>query len=145
MIRRLHQHATQLFGQRMQAAGSDLTVMQFATLDALRLRPGIDQAGLAEAIAKDRATIGAVVERLEKRGLVARAVSPRDRRARALSLTPAGAAVLDEILPVVEALQRDILPGLSDEEYRQFIALAARAVTAAAMDWARPGQDQIPR
>lgn len=130
LIRRLHQHSTQLFGQRVQAAGSDLTSMQFAALDALRFHPGIDQAGLAEAIAKDRATIGAVVDRLEQKGLVARVVSPRDKRARVLSLTPAGAAVLDGLVPVVEALQRDILPGLSDAEYEQFIALAARAVAA---------------
>ena len=94
LIRRLHQHSTQLFGQRVQAAGSDLTSVQFAALDALRFHPGIDQAGLAEAIAKDRATIGAVVDRLEQKGLVARVVSPRDKRARVLSLTPAGAAVM---------------------------------------------------
>ena len=50
LIRRLHQHSTQLFGQRVQAAGSDLTSMQFAALDALRFHPGIDQAGLQRHI-----------------------------------------------------------------------------------------------
>lgn len=131
LIRRLHQLSTQLFTQRVQGAGLDLTSVQFAALDALAHNPGIDQAGLAEAIAKDRATIGAVVDRLEQKGLVARQVSPRDKRARVLSLTGQGQAVLGALIPVVDALQRDILPGLTDAEYHQFVALAARAVAAA--------------
>ena len=131
LIRRLHQHSTPLFGQRVQAAGSDLTSVQFAALDALRFHPGIDQAGLAEAIAKDRATIGAVVDRLQQKGLIARSASTRDKRAKVLSLTDDGHALLLALTPVVEGLQRDSVPGLSDAEYRQFIALAARAVAAA--------------
>ena len=34
LIRRLHQQATQVFVQRTQAAGFDLTPVQFAALDA---------------------------------------------------------------------------------------------------------------
>jgi len=131
LIRRLHQLSTRVFSQQMRAAGWDLTPIQFAALDVLRARPGLDQAGLAEAIAKDRATIGGVVDRLEQKGLVARIVSPRDRRARVLTLTPEGEAARDAAAPVVARLQRDILPGLSDAEYRQFVALAAKAAGAA--------------
>lgn len=131
LIRRLHQISTQVFSQRMREAGGDLTPIQFAALDALRHHPGIDQAGLAEAIAKDRATVGGVIDRLEQKGLVARAVSTRDKRARELRLTPEGAAALDRLQPVVERLQRDILPGLSPAEFDQFIALAAKAAAAA--------------
>lgn len=131
LVRRLHQLSTQLFTQRVQQTGSDLTPIQFAALDALRAMDGIDQAGLAAAIAKDRATIGAVVDRLEQKGLIARRPSPRDKRAKVLSLTEQGQAVLAELVPVVDALQRDSLPGLSDAEYRQFLALATKAVAAA--------------
>ncbi|TXB71353.1 MarR family transcriptional regulator [Paracoccus aurantiacus] len=131
LIRRLHQISTQIFTQRVQAEGSDLTAVQFAALDALESSPGIDQAGLAGAVAKDRATIGAVVDRLVQKGLIARKISERDKRARELWLTESGTAALRALAPVVGELQRDILPGLSDDEYRDFIALAARAVTAA--------------
>jgi DNA-binding MarR family transcriptional regulator len=116
----------------MREAGFDLTPVQFATLDALRHNPGIDQAGLAHAIAKDRATIGAVADRLAQKGLVTREPSPRDKRARELTLTEKGEAVIAAVLPVVEELQTEILPGLSQAEYRQFVALAAKAASAAA-------------
>jgi MarR family transcriptional regulator, temperature-dependent positive regulator of motility len=132
LIRRLHQVSTQVFQQRMREAGFDLTPVQFAALDALQHNPGIDQASLAHAVAKDKATIGAVADRLEQKGLVTREVSSRDKRARELSLTERGEAIIAAALPVVESLQQDILPGLSPSEYRQFIALAAKAASAAA-------------
>ena len=127
LIRRLHQVATRAFQQRVREAGFDLTPVQFAALDALRHNPGIDQAGLALAVAKDRATIGSVADRLAQKGLVTRDVSRRDKRARELVLTEKGEAVLAAVLPVVEALQKEILPGLSAAEYEQFIALATKA------------------
>lgn len=132
LIRRLHQYSTQVFAARMRDAGLDLTPVQFATLDTLGARPGIDQAGLAAAIAKDRATLGAVVDRLEHKGLVARVVSRRDKRAREVRLTDTGRALLDTALPIVATLQADILPGLSEAEYARFIALAGKAAQAMA-------------
>ncbi|MWB76834.1 MarR family transcriptional regulator [Pseudooceanicola sp. 216_PA32_1] len=131
LIRRLHQLSTSVFTQRVREAGFDLTPVQFIALDALQQNPGIDQARLAEAIAKDRATVGAVTDRLVQKKLVKRVVSPRDKRARELTLTGAGRATLDALMPVVTELQAEILPGLTPEEYAQFIALAAKAARAA--------------
>ncbi len=131
LIRRLHQLSTHVFQLRVREAGFDLTPIQFAALDALRYNAGIDQAGLAQAIAKDRATTGAVVDRLEHKGMLTRVISRQDRRARELALTDEGEAVIVAILPVVERLQREILPGLDESEFRQFVALAAKATRAA--------------
>ncbi|MGR3321394.1 MAG: MarR family winged helix-turn-helix transcriptional regulator [Pseudooceanicola sp.] len=127
LIRRLHQLSTQVFARHMREAGFDLTPVQFAALDALRHNPGIDQAGLAEAVAKDRATIGGVIDRLAQKGLIARRTNTRDKRARTLELTDAGERQMAAVLPIVHALQADILPGLSDAEYRDFVRLAAKA------------------
>lgn len=132
LIRRLHQLSTQVFMQRVQEAGFDLTPVQFAALDALRHNPGIDQARVADLIAKDRATTGAVIDRLRQKGLVARVVNTRDRRARELTLTDEGLALIAALTPLVVALQAEILPGLSPAEYRQFVALAAKVVRAGA-------------
>ena len=126
LIRRLHQISTQVFLSRVKEAGFDLTPVQFAALDAVGRHPGIDQARLSDEVAKDRATIGAVVDRLERKGLVARDVDETDRRARRLLLTTEGEAHLAALRPVVEALQAEILSGLTRSEYRQFVALAAK-------------------
>jgi len=128
LIRRLHQQSTQVFQARTQAAGFDLTSVQFAALDAIARQPGIDQASLAATIGFDRATIGGVVDRLEHKGFVQRVVSTRDRRARQLHLTPDGEHLLAASRPVVEALQADILAPLSRAERAAFLALAQKAL-----------------
>lgn len=140
LIRRLHQISTHVFMTRTREAGFDLTPVQFAALDAIRESPGIDQAGLADAVAKDRATIGAVADRLEQKGLVSRKVNTRDKRARNLSLTEEGTALVAAIRPIVEQLQAKILPGLDAAEYRLFVELAAKAAKAAGNEPRRPTQ-----
>lgn len=131
LIRRLHQQSTQVFAQRTQAAGFDLTAVQFAALDAIKNHPSTDQARVAEMIAFDRATIGGVIDRLEQKGWVKRVVSERDRRAREVSLTREGERVLAALLPVVRELQADILRPLNDADQARFLKLARR-VTAGA-------------
>lgn len=127
VIRRLNQMSTHVFTKRMQEAGYDLTPVQFAAMDAIAAEPGIDQAGVAARIAYDRATIGGVIDRLEQKGYVMRTVSRRDRRARDVRLTEDGERVFAEILPLVTALQEDILPGLDPTERATFFALARKA------------------
>ncbi|QBM26066.1 MarR family winged helix-turn-helix transcriptional regulator [Hydrogenophaga pseudoflava] len=128
LIRRLHQLSTQVFVQRTQAAGFDLTPVQFAALDAIGHHPGTDQATVAELIAYDRATIGGVIERLEQKGWVDRVVSERDRRARVLSLTAEGERILQALVPVVRNLQDEILASLGEADRARFLKLARQAV-----------------
>jgi len=128
LIRRLHQQSTQVFAQHAREAGFDVTSVQFAAMDAIRSHPGIDQAGVAALIAYDRATIGGVIDRLIGKGWVARSVSARDRRAREVRLTPEGEAVFASLLPLVRALQNEILGPLSPEERATFLALARKAL-----------------
>lgn len=131
LIRRLHQLSTQVFAAAMAQAGEDLTPVQFAMMDALAAEPGLDQASLARVIGKDRATVGAVAERLAKKGLIARTASAHDRRAIELELTGAGRDLHARLAPRVAAIQADILPGLSEAERATFVALVARALAAA--------------
>lgn len=128
LIRRLHQQATYTFTQRTQAAGFDLTPVQFAAMDAIYAQPHTDQARVAEMIAYDRATIGGVIDRMEQKGWVRRVVSERDRRARELSLTPEGERVRTALLPVVQDLQNDILASLSGADRDCFLKLARQAL-----------------
>ena len=128
LIRRLHQQSTQVFQSRTQAAGFDMTSVQFAALDAIAQQPRIDQASLAATIGFDRATIGGVVDRLEQKGLLQRSVSAQDRRARELQLTADGKRLLKASRPVVESLQAEILAPLTAAERKAFMALAHKAL-----------------
>ncbi len=130
LIRRLQQISVHAFGVHAKVAGFDLTSVQFAALDAIHANPGIDQAGVASLIAYDRPTIGGVIERLESKGLISRRVSPTDRRAREINLTPLGESVFSEFLPVVESMQTGILAGLDADERQTFMKLAGKVIEA---------------
>ncbi|AWI82733.1 MarR family transcriptional regulator [Alloyangia pacifica] len=130
LIRRLNQRSTAVFSERLKLAPVELTSVQYAALDVLAREPGIDQARLAALIAYDRATIGEVVKRLEKKELVARQVNEEDRRARSLRLTAAGETALAQVAPMVAALQAEILGNLDEDERTQFMELLRKAVEA---------------
>lgn len=130
LIRRLNQISTSVFAEKMKEAGHDLTPVQFGALSALRSNPDVDQATLAGLIAHDRVTMGAVLDRLQNKGLIARNVSPTDRRARILTLTDQGQQVLAEVEPIVWQLQDEILCGLAPEEKAQLLRLMRKVADA---------------
>ncbi len=144
LIRRLQQISVSVFSDRMRRLGLDLTAPQFATLAVLSHAPDIDQATLAGLIAHDRPTIGGVVNRLEAKGLVTRHQNEKDRRAKVLTITGAGADLLETLLPHVREMQTEILPGLTQPERAEFVRLAslvAEAGNAAARAPLSRGQD----
>lgn len=134
LIRRLNQMSTHAFTRQVQDSGYDMTPVQFAAMDAIIANPGIDQASVAARIAYDRATIGGVIDRLEQKGFVERKVNRRDRRAREVRPTDTGRAAFEALLPVVSAVQQDILARLSPAEREVFMSLATKAVATMADD-----------
>ena len=133
LIRKLHQQSTSVFQDRMKASGFDLTSVQFAALNTLDTNEGLDQATVAQRIAYDRATIGAVIKRLEQKGFVMRRRDQADRRAFKLELTEQGKALLEELRPIVLSLQADILPTLSVFEQATLLELMAKALKSKAV------------
>ena len=75
-------------------ASLDLTQKQAATLWLINGNPGVAQVAVAAALGMDRATMMAIVDRLEDRRLVIRQRSSTDRRRQELYLTPAGQSAL---------------------------------------------------
>ncbi|WP_334174789.1 MarR family transcriptional regulator [Pseudoxanthobacter sp.] len=130
LIRRLQQIAVAVFTSRMAEAGLDLTPVQFGAMATLELHPRIDQATLAGLVAYDRVTLGGVVDRLVAKGFLTRTVSPSDRRARVIDLTPDGRAVLERARPAVALVQDDILQGLARDERETFMRLLTKATEA---------------
>jgi DNA-binding MarR family transcriptional regulator len=78
-------------------AGLNLTQKQTATLWLINGNPGVSQVSVAAALGMDRATMMAVIDRMEDRGFVIRKRSNVDRRRQELYLTPAGQAMLRKV------------------------------------------------
>ena len=78
----------------------DLSPSQFNVLNLLHYNPGgLSQTDLSRQLIMHRSNVTGLVDRLEKRGLVARREVRTDRRAYRVVLTGAGAGLLRRILP----------------------------------------------
>jgi DNA-binding MarR family transcriptional regulator len=82
-------------------AGLNLTQKQTATLWLINANPGASQVAVAAALGMDRATMMAVTNRLETRGLVARKRSTSDRRRQELYLTAPGEKALRKVRTLI--------------------------------------------
>ena len=74
----------------------DLTQKQTSVLWLISDNPGIAQIDLAARLDMDRATMMAIVDRLEARDFLVRSRSKSDRRRQDLNLTPVGEAMLEQ-------------------------------------------------
>lgn len=139
LIRRLQQIAVGLFME--ETAAHELTPVQFAALSTVCRQPGMDQRSLARRIAFDTSTIAGVIDRLERRGLVARQASAHDRRVRLLEPTPAGLALLAAAEPGMLRAQTRILEPLTPDERQAFVRMLTGLIEANAAAARAPGPE----
>ncbi|MEH6437757.1 MarR family winged helix-turn-helix transcriptional regulator [Massilia sp. DD77] len=126
LLRRAQQISVSLFYDEL---GTELTPVQYAILSRLADHPGIDQVSLAGLAAIDTSTGATVCARLEEKGLLERKVIPHNRRQRALSITPSGARLLEELEAGALRLRERLLAPLAAAEQRQFMELLAKLVS----------------
>jgi DNA-binding MarR family transcriptional regulator len=128
LIRRAHQIATAVFATETKAF--DLTAVQFSALVVIREHPGTDATRVSDLIYFDRSTIGNVLDRLEKKGLIRREASIEDRRTKRLFLTAQGRGMLRKVIAKAPSVATGILAPLPAADQVRFVKLLAKLVGA---------------
>jgi DNA-binding MarR family transcriptional regulator len=123
LMHRVLQLALDIYAEEAGADG--LTQRQFAVLEAVSHRSGLTQTDLVRATGIDRSTLADLVARMTAKGLLDRAQSTIDARAKAVSLSTAGQAALEAARPKVEAADKRILALLPKGKRDGFLALLA--------------------
>ena len=100
----------------------------FSVLVALDEDGPASQAALGRRLGIDRSDMVAVINDLERDGLVARAKDERDRRRNVIRATPAGQKRLKRLGARVDAAQAALMEPLSAAERRTLERLLARVV-----------------
>jgi DNA-binding MarR family transcriptional regulator len=126
LFRRAHQLSVAIFAEK--TAAFDITPVQFAMLNALMDEPGEDQITLASKVAFDAATSGAVIARLEAKGLLRRYADPKDKRRKLLTTTKEGEKTVLAMKVAVAGVQNQILKPLTSQEAEQLTNLLCKLV-----------------
>ena len=101
---------------------------RFTVLMILNRNPeaGLSPSDLADRAGVTRATMTGLLDGLEREGLVRRAAHLQDRRMLTVSLTAAGIARLDGMLPEYLTRISTLMSGLSEPERRAIVGLLRR-------------------
>jgi DNA-binding MarR family transcriptional regulator len=119
--------------RRFPVAGGDgvrYSAHDFQTLGFLARHPGSRMADLCAFLSVAPTTATSVVDRLARRGLVARRASAEDGRARALTLTADGAAMFARIYGQDLVNMRAMLDALPLAERGRFLDMMKRIAAA---------------
>ena len=106
-----------LFDEALRPLG--LTNGQFSLMMSLNRPQPPSLGSVASLLAMDRTTLTAALKPLERRGLVATAAHPDDKRSRLLTLPPEGHALLAKALPVWKRTHSDVDGKLADTDSDQ--------------------------
>ena len=109
-----------------ELADHGITTQQAALILVARLHGGHGVHRLADPLGTDTAGLTRLVDRLETKGLVVRHTSPSDRRAVVLELTPAGNALVPDLLAAFKRAHDRLLAGIDRRDVEHFQATVHR-------------------
>ena len=98
----------------------------FSALLLARANPGIAQIEIANQLGIDKASVVALVDRMEDAGWVERRRSSEDRRRQGIFLTAAGAKTCRSLKTEMIDHERKFVSRYTDQELRTLIALLRR-------------------
>lgn len=101
----------------------------FSLLCLARANPGIAQIELGTHLGVDKASIVALLDRLERAGLIERRRCTRDRRRQGIFLTEGGSSELDALMTKVRKVERHMTSRFSKAELDQFLGFLQRLYT----------------
>ncbi|HZW49698.1 MAG TPA: MarR family transcriptional regulator [Bacillota bacterium] len=114
-------HMSSSFQKELQDVG--ITPGLYAALLVLYEKPGITQVEAAAIKRIDKATMGQMIDTLEKKKMVMREKLPNDRRAYSLFLTEQGRALVETKWPDKVKAEEEATQSLSEEERAIFLRL----------------------
>ncbi|WP_067168511.1 MarR family winged helix-turn-helix transcriptional regulator [Microtetraspora niveoalba] len=120
-------HAAARFAERISELG--VIPADVGLLRMIATRPGRSQQSLAEEMGVVPSRVVALVDSLERKGLVERRRNPQDRRNHALHLTEEGTRVMKEMRRLGSAHEDDICAAL-DRAQRARLAELLEAIAA---------------
>jgi MarR family transcriptional regulator, lower aerobic nicotinate degradation pathway regulator len=128
LIRRLHQIHVTLFME--ECAQEGVTPVQYSILSCLDQMGTAEQIALSRAVGLDTTNVADVLARLERRRLVRRRVSTKDKRMKVVALTDRGRALLLRIDAAAARAHERTLAALDPAARIRFMRDLARLVEA---------------
>lgn len=106
--------------------GTGIRQVLMGILAVVAATPGINQGAVGRVLGIKRANMVSLINELTDAGLIVRETDPADRRAFSLRISPAGAKLLNKCVERIEAHERRLLAGFTEQEKATFLHLLSR-------------------
>ncbi len=127
---------------RVYARRFQLSAPEWRTMAVLGRYGAMTANSVVERTAMDKVRVSRAVARLLAHERVTRRTDPDDRRRAILDLTPEGRAVYAKVVPMVLAVENELLSGLSTEERQLLDQVVRKLEERTAGDFAG-GEEEI--
>ena len=107
-----------------------LSLPEWRVMAVLGEEPGLSAAEVADKTAMDKVAVSRAVKSLRDSGRLTRTVADDDRRRSVLTLTPAGQAVYEEVVPLAIEYEDHLESALSATELTALDALIEKLTAA---------------
>lgn len=126
-LAKAHKAVRAEFNARLEQAGGSFTT--WIVLLSARQDGDLSQRELAARMGVEGPTVVRHLDRLEHQGLIERRRDATDRRVTRISVTAAGAELLERLMTVARALEAETASLLGPEDYRKAVDVLARVQT----------------
>ncbi|MCD1636465.1 MarR family transcriptional regulator [Martelella mediterranea] len=141
-VARFNKQVNLTLSRLLKAADSDLSREQEVILRQLRVSDGINQVALSTLVDQDSNNISRTLGLLERRGLIRRVTSPKDRRSQIVKITESGIAAHAKAYGAITQYWTAAFDGFSDEEIEAFRDLMWRMTSNLERFQRRHAEDQ---
>lgn len=112
-LRFVSNHVSHAFQRKVEACG--VKVSEWVVLRSLHGAEGVTPGALVRSLGMTKGAVSKLIDRLEERGLVTRAVSDLDRRQQELALTARGRALVPKLARLADDNDREFFGHMSPE------------------------------
>lgn len=110
-----------------------VSIPEWRVIAILGRFPGLSAVEVAQRTMLDKVAVSRAVTKLIKNGRLDREFADADRRRSILNLSEEGRRIHDEIAPLALQFERDLLHGISEEDFERFNLVMERLVARARM------------
>lgn len=105
---------SEAFGRRLQSSG--ITRVQWIALYYVRTKENISQRDLSNLMNVKDSSVGRLIDRLERDGLILRERNDTDRRVIYIKLTEKGDKLITDLMPIGQVFSEDLVEGIDEHE-----------------------------
>ena len=110
------------FSKLIKDNNLNITIEQWAILNAVYHNRGASQTDLARACLKDKTNVTRILDLLVKKGYVVRNIDLNDRRIYSITLTDLGESVLEQLINISDNANKVFISDLNRDEYLELVS-----------------------